>query len=116
MQGEIIESSRLKKSLWDGPFGMSYSYQTITGTYTVPANNPPYMIVLSAAGAQNVNMYTPAVTTVMWCHEIWAAGAGALTIKGTQGSTVGTIPAGKRGEIVFNPQSSPQDWTVFVSA
>ena len=121
MQGEIIEASRLRKSMWDGPFGMSYSSQTISGAYTV-SPQAPYMIVLSAAVAQNVTMYNPASATppvspnVMWCHEIFAAGAGALTIKGTQGTTVGTIPAGKRGEIVFNPMASPQDWLVFLSA
>ena len=117
MQGEIIENSRLRKSMWEGPFGMTYSTQTISGAYTVP-NTAPYMIVLSAASAQNAQMYMPPVTNVMWCHEMYASGAGAITVKGanTGNPTVGTIPAGKRGEIVWNPMASPQEWTVFLSA
>jgi hypothetical protein len=117
MQGELIESSRLRRSSWDGPFGMTYSNQTITGAYTVPST-APYMIVLSAAGAQNATMYTPPVTNVMWCHELWASGAGTITIKGASAGnpTIGTVAAGKRAEIVWNPMASPQDWVTFLSA
>ena len=116
MQSEIVDSSRLRKSSWDGPFGMSYQQSTITGAFTVPPVNAPYMIALSAASAQNVTMYTPQVTNVMWCHEIWSQGAGTLTVKGTQGTTVGTIASGKRAEVVWNPMASPQDWVCFLSA
>ena len=123
MQGELIESCRVRKSLWDGPFAMTSQNLAISGAYTLPGSglnqSPPYMIVLNpGASTYNVTMYTPNPATVMWCHEIWnsSTGAGSLTIKGIAGATIGTVAPGKRAEVVWNIYASPQEWVAFLSA
>lgn len=122
MQGEIIESARVRRSLWDGPFAMSYQLQNTTTAVVLSAGMQyPYALVYNPGTTPiNVTMYTPNPATVMWCHEIinLGTGAGAITVKGASSGnpTVGTIAAGKRGEVVWNPFASPQDWTVYLSA
>ena len=123
MQGEIIDSCRVRKSLWDGPFAMTSQNLAIAGAYTVPGGGlnqtPPYMIVLNpGATTQVVTMYAPNPGTVMWCHEIWnsSTGAGALTLHGIAGGTIGTVAPGKRAEVVWNIYASPQEWVAFLSA
>lgn len=121
MQGEIIESARIRKSMWDGPFAMSYSIQNITTSFTMNSN-PPYAIVINSGTTPiNITMYTPSPSNnIMWCHEIInnGTGAGALTIKGASAGnpTIGTIAAGKRGELIWNPTQATPDWNVFLSA
>lgn len=125
MQGEVVEASRIRKCLWDGPFAMTSQNLTITANYTVPggglAQTPPYMIMLNpSVTTYNVQMYLPNPSTVMWCHEIWntAAATGVLTLKGanTGNPTIGSVAAGKRAEVVWNIYASPQEWAAFLSA
>src|SRR6516164_2728666 len=124
MQGEMIESCRVRKCLWDGPFAMSSSYTTIGATYTVPGGglnqNPPYCLVLVPTIASTVTMYLPNPGTVMWCHEIVnnAATALSITLKGanTGNPTIGTIAQGKRAEAIWNIYGSPQEWIALLSA
>jgi hypothetical protein len=124
MQGEMIESCRIRKSLWDGPFAMSSSYTTIGATYTVPGGalgqTPPYCMVLVPTIASTVTMYLPNPATLMWCHEIVNSAATALsiTLKGanTGNPTIGTIAQGKRAEVIWNIYSSPQEWIALLSA
>ena len=124
MQGEMIESCKIRKSLWDGPFAMSSSFTTIGATYTIPGSGlnqtPPYCMVLAPTIASTVTMYLPNPATVMWCHEIVNAAGGAfsITLKGanTGNPTIGTIAQGKRGEVVWNIYSSPQEWLCLLSA
>lgn len=122
MQGEVIDSSVIRRSRWDGPFAMSYMLQNTTSAQVLSSTQTlPYALVYNSGTTPiNVTMYTPSPTTQMWCHEIinLGTGAGAITVKGASAGnpTVGTIPAGKRGEIVWNPFASPQDWTVYLSA
>lgn len=123
MQGEILESSRLRKCLWDGPFAMTSQNLTISGAYALPGGavnqSPPYMIMLNpGATTQNVTMYSPLPANVMWCHEIWntSVGAGSLTIKGVGGATIGTVAPGKRAEVVWNYYLATPEWAAFLSA
>jgi hypothetical protein len=123
MQGELIESSVIRKSKWDGPFAMTSQNLAIAGAYTVPGGaggqSPPYMIVLNpGATTQVVTMYPPSPATVMWCHEIWnsSVGAGALTLHGVAGATIGSVAPGKRAEVVWNIYASPAEWVAFLSA
>jgi len=124
MQGEVIESSRIRKCLWDGPFAMSSSYTTIGSTYTVPGGAlnqmPPYCMVLVPTLASTVTMYLPNPGTIMWCHEIVnnAASALSITLKGanTGNPTIGTIAQGKRAEVIWNIYGSPQEWQALLSA
>ena len=126
MQGEVIESCRLWKCMWDGPFAASSQYSSIAGAYQVPGGanlSPAYCIVLNPganASAYNVTMYVPVPATVMWCHEIVnvGSGAGGLQVKGasTGNPNIGLIAAGKRGELIWNIYSSPPDWQCLLSA
>ena len=124
MQGELLESCKIRKSLWDGPFAMSSSFTTLSGAYVVPGGgpnqSPPYCMVMSLGAAQNVTMYLPNPATVMWCHEIVNASAGAfsITLKGanTGNPTIGTIAQGKRAEVIWNVYASPQEWVALLSA
>jgi hypothetical protein len=124
MQGELIESCRVRKSLWDGPFAMSSSFTTLSGAYTVPGGglnqSPPYCMVFSLGAAQNVTMYLPNPATVMWCHELVNAAAGAfsITLKGASAGnpTIGTIAQGKRAEVIWNIYATPQEWVALLSA
>lgn len=121
MQGEIIEASRIRRSMWDGPFAMSYAMYNTTTNFVWPAN-PPYALVINNGTTPiNVTMYTPSPAIgIMWCHELisMATGAGAITIKGASAGnpTIGTLPVGKRAEIVWNPLQATPDWNVFLSA
>ena len=125
MQGEVIDSSRIRKCLWDGPFAMTSQNLAISGAFQVPGGgvnqSPPYMIMLNpGVTTQNVTMYAPNPSTVMWCHEIWntATATGVLTLKGASAGnpTIGTVAAGKRAEVVWNLYASPQEWAAFLSA
>jgi len=124
MQGEMIESCKIRKSMWDGPFAMSSSYATVGATYTIPGGGltqtPPYCMVLVPTIASTVTMYLPNPATVMWCHEIVnnAATALSITLKGanTGNPTIGTIAQGKRAEVIWNIYSSPQEWIALLSA
>ena len=122
MQGEMIESTRIRKCLWDGPFAMSSSYLSIGTTYTVPGGGltqtPPYCLVLNPSAASTVTMYLPNPATVMWCHEIVNVSAFAITLKGanTGNPTIGTIAAGKRAEVIWNLYGSPPEWVALLSA
>lgn len=126
MQGEILDGCRIRKSMWDGPFAMSYAVTNTTTNYQVPpgtaSGGPPYAIVINNGTTPiNVTMYTPVPATgIMWCHEIisMATGAGAITIKGASSGnpTIGTLPVGKRAEVVWNPFQATPDWNVFLSA
>jgi len=126
MQGEVIESCRIRKSLWDGPFAASSQYTVISGAYSVPGGagfSPAYCIVLNpgANGSPfNVTMYAPVPPTLMWCHEIVnvGTGAGGLQVKGASAGNpnIGLIAAGKRGELIWNIYSSPPDWQCLLSA
>ena len=124
MQGEMIETCKIRRSLWDGPFAMSSSYLTIGATYTVPGaglnQSPPYCMVLVPTIASTVTMYLPNPATVMWCHEIvnQAGSALSITLKGanTGNPTIGTIAQGKRAEVIWNIYGSPQEWIALLSA
>jgi len=124
MQGESIESCKIRKSLWDGPFAMSSSFLTLSGAYTVPGGaggqSPPYCMVFSLGAAQNVTMYMPSPANLMWCHEIVNAStaANSITLKGanTGNPTIGTIAQGKRGEVVWNLYASTPEWICLLSA
>jgi hypothetical protein len=125
MQGELIESSRIRKCLWDGPFAMTNQNLSISGAYVVPGGAinqaPPYMILLNpGVGTFNVTMYLPLPATVMWCHEIWntAAATGVLTLKGanTGNPTIGSVAFGKRAEVVWNYYAATPEWAAFLSA
>ena len=126
MQGEVVESCRIRKSMWDGPFAMSSQYTPISGAYQVPGGpgqSPPYCIILipgANASAYNVTMYMPIPPTVMWCHEIVnvGSGAGGLQVKGASAGNpnIGLIAAGKRGELIWNIYGSPQEWQCLLSA
>ena len=124
MQGEMIESSRIRKSLWDGPFAMSSQYSSIGATYTIPGgagvlnSSPAYCIVLNPSAASTVTMYLPNPATVMWCHEIVNVSANAITLKGgnTGNPTIGTIAAGKRGEVLWNLYAATPEWVCLLSA
>jgi hypothetical protein len=125
MQGEMIESSRIRKCLWDGPFAMSSQYSSVGTTYTIPGGTaqnqtPAYCIVLNPSAASTVTMYLPNPTPnqLMWCHEVVNVSTFAITLKGanTGNPTIGTIAAGKRAEVIWNPYSSPQEWVALLSA
>ena len=122
MQGEMIESCRIRKCSWDGPFAMSSSYSSIGTTYTIPGGgpnqSPPYCMVLNPSAASTVTMYLPIPATLMWCHEIVNVSAFAITLKGanTGNPTIGTIAAGKRAEVIWNLYSSPPEWVALLSA
>ena len=124
MQGENLESCRIRKSLWDGPFAMGSQYSSIGATYTIPGGagqSPPYCLVINPganASAFNVTMYMPVPSTVMWCHEIINVSANAITLKGanTGNPTIGTIAAGKRGEVLWNLYAAPPEWVCLLSA
>ena len=126
MQGEVAENCRIRKCMWDGPFAMSSIYTPISGAYQVPGGanqTAPYCIVLNPganASAYNVTMYAPVPATVMWCHEIVnvGSGAGGLQVKGasTGNPNLAVIPAGKRGELIWNLYASPPDWQCLLSA
>lgn len=122
MQGELIESCRIRRSSWEGPFAMSYTLQaTTTAVVLASGAQLPYALVYNpGTTAINLTMYSPTPANLMWCHEIINLGTstGAITVKGASAGnpTIGTIPAGKRGEVVWNPFASPQDWTVYLSA
>ena len=120
MQAQMFDNCRVRRSMWDGAFGLSYSLTNTTTAFTVGAN-PPYAIAVNPGStAINVTMYTPSPSPnpIMWCHEVINLGntTGVITLKGTQGTTIGTVPVGKRAEVVFAPMLSPQDWVVFPSA
>jgi hypothetical protein len=125
MQGQMIESARIRKSLWDGPFAMTNENLTITGAYQVPGGaggqSHPYMIMLNpGASTFNVTMYLPSPANVMWCHEIWntVGATGILTLKGanTGNPTIGSVGAGKRAEVVWNYYAATPEWAAFLSA
>lgn len=125
MQGEVLESCRVRKSLWDGPFAMTSQNLAISANYVVPGGglgqSPSYMIMLNpGVNTYTVTMYLPNPGTVMWCHEIWntASATGVLTLKGanTGNPTIGSVAAGKRAEVVWNLYASPQEWAAFLSA
>jgi len=125
MQGELIESSRIRKCLWDGPFAMTTQNLTIVANYQVPGGalnqSPPYMIMLNpGASTFNVTMYLPNPANVMWCHEIWntIGATGVLTLKGanTGNPTIGSVAANKRAEVVWNFYAATPEWVAFLSA
>ena len=122
MQGEIIESSKIRKSLWDGPFAMSSQYSSIGTTYTIPGGglnqSPAYCMVLNPSAASTVTMYLPNPATIMWCHEIVNVSTFAISLKGanTGNPAIGTISAGKRGEVLWNLYSTPPEWVCLLSA
>jgi hypothetical protein len=125
MQGELIESCRVRKSLWDGPFAMTSQNLAISGAFQVPGGGlnqtPSYMIMLNpGVTTQNVTMYLPNPATVMWCHEIWntATATGVLTLKGanTGNPTIGSVTFGKRAEVVWNFYVATPEWAAFLSA
>lgn len=125
MQGQMIEASRIRKCLWDGPFAMTNENLTITGAYQVPGaspgQSPPYMLMLNPGTSTfNVTMYMPSPANVMWCHEIWntAAATGVLTLKGanTGNPTIGSVAVGKRAEVVWNYYAATPEWAAFLSA
>ena len=123
MQGENLESCRIRKSLWDGPFAMGSQYSSIGATYTIPGGAsvnqaPTYAMVLNPSAASTVTMYLPNPATVMWCHEIINVSANAITLKGanTGNPTIGTIAAGKRGEVLWNLYAAPPEWVCLLSA
>lgn len=122
MQGEILDSCRIRRSSWEGPFAMSCTMQNTTVSQVLsPGINYPYALVYNPGTTPiNVTMYTPNPANLMWCHELinMGTGAGAITVKGasTGNPTLNTIPAGKRGEIVWNPFQATPDWNVFLSA
>ena len=124
MQGEMLESCKIRKSLWDGPFAMGSQYSTVGATYTIPGGGttmnqaPTYAIVLSPTIASSVTMYLPNPANQMWCHEIINVGAFAITVKGanTGNPTIGTIAAGKRGEVLWNLYAATPEWVCLLSA
>jgi hypothetical protein len=123
MQGEIIESSRIRRSMWDGPFAMSYQLQNTTSPVVLGAGAQlPYALVYNPGTTPiTVTMYTPNPSNIMWCHEIinLGTGAGTITVKGASAgnpSLSPTVAAGKRAEVVWNPFAATPDWTVYVSA
>jgi hypothetical protein len=125
MQGELIESCRVRKCLWDGPFAMTSQNLAISAPYLVPGGGvnqaPPYMIMLNPGVATiNVTMYLPIPANVMWCHEVWntAAATGVLTLKGanTGNPTIGSVAVGKRAEVVWNFYAATPEWQAFLSA
>jgi hypothetical protein len=126
MQGELLESCRVRKSLWDGPFAMtSQNVSNLAAPYQVPGGglgqSPPYMLMFNpGVGTFNVTMYLPSPSSVMWCHEIWntAAATGVLTLKGanTGNPTIGSVAAGKRAEVVWNFYAATPEWAAFLSA
>ena len=123
MQGENLEACRIRKSLWDGPFAMGSQYSSIGATYTIPGGasvnqSPTYAMVLNPSAASTVTMYLPNPATVMWCHEIINVSANAITLKGanTGNPTIGTIAAGKRGEVLWNLYAAPPEWVCLLSA
>jgi hypothetical protein len=124
MQGQIFDQCKIRRSMWDGPMGLSYGMLNVSGAYSLP-NGAPYLIALNnGATAINVTMYNPTLAgsptapNIMWCHELWNQGntTGTITIKGVGGGTVGTLAPGKRAEVVWNAGGASPEWVVFVSA
>jgi len=122
MQGQMFDLSRFRRCVWDGPFGLSFGFMNTTTSFNFPSVSPPYAIAVSnGVTPLNVTMYVPVPATgIMWCHELinLGTGAGTITIKGSSSGnpTVGSVAAGKRAEIVWNPTAATPDWVVFLSA
>jgi len=122
MQGQLIEYSKIRKSVWDGPFGLGVGQISTTSTYNFPSNGPYAIAINNGTTAIQVNMYDPTAggsqvsPNVMWCHELINLGTstGTMTVKGKAGGTIGSVPAGKRAELVWCPNLS--EWGCFVSA
>ena len=122
MQGQMFDQTRFRRCVWDGAFGLSYGFFNTTANFQFPGVSPPYAIAISNGITPiNVTMYTPSPAVgVMWCHELinLGTGAGTITVKGASAGnpTIGTVAAGKRAEIVWNPTAATPDWVVFLSA
>ena len=126
MQNQIVENCRIRRSYWDGPFVASSQYNVIAGAFQVPGGagqSPPYCLGINPganASAFNVTMYMPVPSTVMWCHEIVnvGTGAGGLQIKGASAGNpnIAVIPAGKRGELIWNLYAATPEWSCLLSA
>jgi hypothetical protein len=124
MQGQLIEQTRVRKSMWDGAFGLGYALVNTTVNFNFPANGPYAIAISNGTTPLNVTMYDPTVPAnqmapgVMWCHELinLGTGAGAITVKGKGGGTIGTLNAGKRAELIWVPVQTVNEWVCFLSA
>ena len=118
MRGNL-DFNRAKGLMIDGPCAQSSTnVASLAAQYNLNVNSP-YMIVLNpGVTTQNVQMYTPPNNQVMLTHEVWnsATATGVLTLKNIAGTTIGSCAAGKRAEVVYNPNAVPPDWSAFLSA
>jgi hypothetical protein len=96
---------------------MTSQYSTISADLTVAQGGAYLIIVDPGTTARNLLLYTPTNNAVVHRHEIINLGTstGVITVKDpTNTTTYGTVPIGKKGEVMWNPKTAA--WQVFPSA
>lgn len=114
---ELIDDTRARNLIIDGPAKFNVSSQTIAATYSVLPTSPYYLALDPGVTTQKVLMYVPPAGAVSIKHEVAniAAATGVLTLRDAgDTTTLGSVAVGKRGELIWNPKTSL--WSAFLSA